>query len=166
MRKLIILFAVCALVMVMGNESSTAQVRFRVNISTQPIWGPTGYDNVQYYYLPDIETYYNVSQHRFVYMENNRWRSSTSLPFRYRNYDLYNTRRVVINERTPYLNHQANKARYASWNDDQHSIRDSRDSKYYVNRNHPEYSSWKNSQRNQRQRQHQNQRDENSRNRN
>ena len=111
---------------------------------SQPIWGPTGYDHVEYYYLPDIDVYYYVPQHRFFYSERGRWRSGSSLPSRYRGYDLYNSYKVVVNEPKPYLNNATYKEQYSSFRDrhDQESIRDSRDSKYYVNPKHPEHKNW------------------------
>jgi hypothetical protein len=48
-----------------------AQVRVNINIGSQPVWGPVGYDHVDYYYLPDIETYYYVPTRQFVYF--NKW---------------------------------------------------------------------------------------------
>ena len=50
-----------------------AQVRVNINIGSQPVWGPVGYDHVDYYYLPDIETYYYVPARQFVYFNNGRW---------------------------------------------------------------------------------------------
>jgi hypothetical protein len=155
MKKLILLFAVCSIGFL--GETTYAQVRFSVNIATQPIWGPVGYDHVEYYYLPDIEAYYYVPGHRYYYMENGRWVGRSQLPQRYSHYDLYNTRKVVINDQKPYLRHQEYKAKYASYNDrsDHQSIRDSHDSKYFVNKNHPEHSKWKNNKGNQRRNQNQ-----------
>ncbi|MHB1688708.1 MAG: hypothetical protein ACYCVH_15250 [Ignavibacteriaceae bacterium] len=121
-----------------------AQVHFNFNISSQPVWGPVGYDEVQYYYLPDIDTYYYVPQHRFIYQERGRWITSSYLPPRYRNYNLYNGHKVVINEDKPYRHDQDYREKYGSYRDrhDQQSIRDSRDSKYFVNKNHPEHNKW------------------------
>ena len=39
-----------------------AQIKVNLNIGSQPAWGPTGYDRVDYYYLPDIDAYYNVAK--------------------------------------------------------------------------------------------------------
>jgi hypothetical protein len=143
MKKLIILLAICTFGLTC--ESTFAQVSFRVNISSQPIWGPVGYDYVEYYYLPDIEAYYSVPRHKYYYMENGTWISRTNLPERYRNYDVYNSRKVVINESKPYMRHNEFKAKYASSNErsNQGSIRDSHEGKYFQNKNHPEHSKWK-----------------------
>lgn len=144
MKKLILLFAFCIIATL--HETATAQVTLRVNIATQPIWGPVGYDHVEYYYLPDIDSYYYVPGHKYIYMEEGRWISRSYLPQRYHNYDMYNSRKVVINDRKPYLRNQEYKSRYGGSHErsDQQSIRDSHDSKYFVNKNHPEHSKWKN----------------------
>jgi len=126
--------------------SLEAQVRINLglNLDRQPIWGPTGNDYVENYYLPDIEAYYNVPQHRFYYNERGRWISRTSLPSRFRNYDLYNSHKVVVNDREPWRNHETYRDKYSSFKGarDQQPIRDSRDSKYFVNKNHPEHNNW------------------------
>lgn len=143
MKKLILL-----VVLVAGglfSQSANAQVSFRVNIGVQPIWGPSGYDHVEYYYLPEIEAYYYVPTRQYIYLYNGRWISRSYLPQRYRNFDMYKTRKIVVNEVRPYMRHNEIKSRYSSSNDhqNQQSIRDSRDSKYFQNRNHPEYNNWK-----------------------
>ena len=63
--------------------ANTADAQFRINLNfnvdRQPIWGPTGYDHVEYYYLPDIGVYYNVPQRMYYYNERGRWISRSSL---------------------------------------------------------------------------------------
>ncbi len=119
-------------------------INFGINLSSQPIWGPTGYDAVQYYYLPDIDVYYYVPQHRFYYQSRGRWIYSSNLPYQYRNYNLYSGYKVVINENRPYLRNNVYREKYSSFKNrhDQQPIRDSRDSKYFVNKNHPEHNNW------------------------
>lgn len=133
-------------------QTTSAQISFRVNIASQPIWGPVGYDHVDYYYLPEIEAYYNVPTRRYTYMENGRWVTRAYLPQRNRGFDLYNARKVVINERNPYLRHRDYKVRYATSNERirPQSIRDSRDGKYFENVNHPQHSKWNEYKRNHR----------------
>lgn len=101
-----------------------AQLRVSVNlnIGSQPTWGPAGYDYVDYYYLPDIDVYYYVPQHQFVYLRGNRWVFASSLPARYSYYDLNHGYKVVINEPRPYLHadvYRARYARYKGWRDRQ-----------------------------------------------
>jgi len=72
-------------------------------------------------------------QHRFYYNEGGRWVGRSSLPARYRNYDLYNSHKVVVNEREPWRNHETYRGQYASFKGrhDQKPIRDSKDSKIF-----------------------------------
>lgn len=67
MRKLILLIVLCTCGLF--SQPTTAQVSFRANISIQPIWGPVGYDHVEYYYLPEVEAYYYVPTHMYFFME-------------------------------------------------------------------------------------------------
>jgi hypothetical protein len=108
-----------------------------INISSQPTWGPTGYDNVQYYYLPDIDCYYYVPQHLFFFQSGGGWISSSNLPPQYAGYNLYGGYKVVINEDRPYMHDQDFRARYSSFKGrhDQPVIRDSHDSKYLAAKN-------------------------------
>src|SRR5436853_6526069 len=55
-----------------------------------PYWAPA-YENVtqvRYYYLPDLETYYDVWGNEFVYLDNGQWIFSSFLPPMYTSYDL------------------------------------------------------------------------------
>ncbi len=127
-----------------GALSAQIVVHASLNVDRQPIWGPTGYDLVEYYYLPDMEVYYHVPQQRFYYLEGGSWISRSSLPARFKGYDLYRSYKVVVNEPTPYRNHNAYKVKYVSFKGrhDQQPIRDSRDAKYFVNKKHPQHGNW------------------------
>jgi hypothetical protein len=121
-------------------NGSRAQVNVSVNIGAQPLWGPTGYDVVEYYYLPDLQMYYYVPSHQFVYLNGSNWVFARSLPARYRGYDLYSGYKVVINEPKPYLHFNAHKVKYASYKGargKQVVIRDSKEPKYFVVKGHP-----------------------------
>ena len=122
MKKMILILAVIAFTATA--EKATAQVRLNVNVNLgrQPDWGPSGYDYVDYYYLPDIDVYYYVPRRQFVYLSGNHWVFASSLPARYRSYNLYNSYKVVINEPRPYLHHEEYQARYSKykgWNGNQ-----------------------------------------------
>ena len=94
---------------------SQAQISVNVNIGAQPLWGPTGYDYAQYYYMPEMDVYYDVSNRNYVYMQGNRWIVRASLPSRYRNYDLYRTYKVVLNHRSPWHNHRKVRNQYGRY---------------------------------------------------
>ena len=125
-------------------EPIISQVQLNINIDSQPVWGPVGYDAVQYYYIPEIETYYNVPQKKFIFYEKGKWITSSNLPNRFKNYNLYNGYKVVINKDRPYLYNKEYREKYGSFktHHGQLTIRDSHDSKYYVNKNHPQHNNW------------------------
>ena len=121
-------------------NSANAQVGLNVNIGSQPLWGPTGYDHVDYYYLPDVESYYPVPKRQFVYLNNGNWVFNNSLPARYANYNLYNGYKVVVNGDRPYLNFKNDKVKYVkfkNWGGKQGVIKNSNNKKYYAVKGHP-----------------------------
>lgn len=92
-----------------------AQVSVNVNIGTPPAWGPVGYSNVKYYYLPDVQAYYDVPSSQFIYIKNGKWFRSRYLPGNYRNYNLYNGYKVVLNDyhgSHPYYYFNTHKVKY------------------------------------------------------
>ncbi len=73
-----------------------------------PQWAPPYYQGARYYYLPDIETYYDLSSSQFVYLDNGQWISSRYLPSMYGNFDLNNSYTVVLNDNVyqPWMHNQ------------------------------------------------------------
>jgi hypothetical protein len=93
-----------------------AQVSVNVNIGAPPMWGPSGYSDVRYYYLPDVEAYYDIPSSMFIYFNGVTWIHRTSLPSRYRNYDLYHGYKVVMTDyhgSEPYSHFRDHKTKYA-----------------------------------------------------
>ena len=121
-----------------------AQVSVNVNIGTAPAWAPVGYAESDYYYLPDVEAYYDVRATQFIYYGSGRWIRSRYLPNHYRNYDLYRGHKVVLHNyhgSRPYTHFNSHKVKYYKGYD-----RDHRDAGYYnkrrvyvSNRNHEDY---------------------------
>ncbi|MDN3585637.1 hypothetical protein QWY86_03095 [Pedobacter aquatilis] len=113
MKKLLIISAIVGIVALTSKESN-AQVSLNVNIGTQPAWVPAGYQNVNYYYLPEVQSYYYVPQRQFVYLSGNRWTRSRYLPARYRGYNLNHGRKVVVYGNSPYRSYNTHRVRYAT----------------------------------------------------
>jgi hypothetical protein len=93
-----------------------AQISVNVNIGAPPVWGPSGYSDVRYYYIPDVEAYYDVPSAMFIYLNGGTWVHRTYLPSRYRNYDLYNGYKVVMTDYrgdAPYSHFSDHKVKYA-----------------------------------------------------
>jgi hypothetical protein len=75
-----------------------AQVSLNINFASPPQWGPSGYTDIRYYYLPDVEAYYDINTSMFIYLGNGVWLHSTQLPSRYSTYDLYYGYKVVMTD--------------------------------------------------------------------
>ena len=129
-----IAFASVLLFSILSFKLTYAQIRVNVgvNIGSQPDWGPVGYNHVDYYYLPEIQTYYDVPNHQYVYYEKSAWVRRSYLPVRYSNYDIYHGYKVVINDRRPWDRNNIYRTRYSGYADrrDQVVIRDSKEDKY------------------------------------
>lgn len=135
MKKIVIttLFAFAAIAFVNKAEAQV-KVNVNINIGDQPQWGPAGYDYAEYYYLPDIKTYYYVPQHQFVYFSGNRWVFANALPPMYANYNLYNGYKVVLRSRDAYKHfdeHRVKYGRYKNYGGRQLVIRDRHDNGNY-----------------------------------
>ncbi len=92
-----------------------AQVSVTLVAGTTPGWGPSESVGVRYYYLPDVEAYYDVNTANYIYMSNGRWIHSSHLPAAYGNYDLYGGYKVVLNDyhgERPYDNYRSNRRSY------------------------------------------------------
>lgn len=145
MKKIILLLTVFFSGFIANTATAQISLGVNVNIGSQPVWGPVGYDRVDNYYLPDIDVYYNVPKRQYIYFDRGQWISVSSLPARYNSYDLYKGYKVVINEDRPYRNAAMYRTKYAGYknNHSQQVIRNSHDEKYFVNRGHPEHNKWK-----------------------
>ena len=74
-----------------------AQVYVNFNIDIQPAWGPSGYEYAEFYYIPEVNIYYDVVQRLYYYPSGNRWICSSYLPVSYSYYDFYSLYKVVLN---------------------------------------------------------------------
>ena len=73
-----------------------------------PQWGPSYYDGTRYYYLPDIETYYDIYNREFIYLNRAQWIYSPYLPSIYPDFNLNNSFIVIVNSNMyqPWMHHQ------------------------------------------------------------
>ncbi|WP_413669912.1 hypothetical protein ACEN9X_08220 [Mucilaginibacter sp. Mucisp86] len=132
MKKIILSAAILLSCFTAKMASAQVSIGLGINIGSQPDWGPVGYDYVNYYYMPDIDAYYDVPAHNYVYFENNVWVHRRYLPVRYRNYNVYNGYKVVINDRNPWIRNTYYRDHYYGYRGrhDQVIIRNSRDVRY------------------------------------
>ncbi len=95
--------------------TAQAQVNVNINIGNQPLWGPAGYEFARFYYIPEIDVYYNIANRKYTYYQGNRWVTKSKLPSRYRKFDIYSTYKVVINDDNPWRYHDRNRRSYGRY---------------------------------------------------
>ncbi|HLN96105.1 MAG TPA: hypothetical protein VK183_10775 [Flavobacterium sp.] len=95
--------------------SLRAQVSVNVNIGAAPAWAPVGYEEVEYYYLPDIGVYYDRPRAVYIYPSNGKWIRVKKLPPAYRGYNPYRGHTVVLTDyhgHAPYTLYEVHKVKY------------------------------------------------------
>lgn len=73
-----------------------------------PQWAPSYYGGTRYYYLPDIESYYDIYTREFIFLNHAQWIYSPYLPSIYPDFNLNNSFVVVVNSNMyqPWMHHQ------------------------------------------------------------
>ncbi|MDD2799476.1 MAG: hypothetical protein PHV20_12870 [Bacteroidales bacterium] len=99
----VFIFSGCAIPFETVNSHQPVVVRYE-----NPIWAPTYYSGVRYYYFPDLELYYDLSNQDFIFLNDGRWYFSRELPPFYSQYDLNNAFVVSLNVKVyqPWRHHQ------------------------------------------------------------
>ncbi len=97
--------------------AANSQISTRKVVKVQaPIWAQSNDVAANYYYLPEIDTYYDVPAQQFIYLNNsNVWVKTNRLPSSQKTYDLKNGKIIYLTEykgRKPYLHHKSHKAKY------------------------------------------------------
>ncbi len=91
-----------------------AQVEVTTTTTTLPDWGVADARDARYYYLPDMESYYDVRAGNFVYLDNGTWVRTKEVPPAHANVDLWDTYKVVINDdKEPFADFDKMKVKYA-----------------------------------------------------
>ena len=102
-------------IILLVSSASHAQLSINLNIGTASTYQNSSNVAVGYYYLPDIQTYYDVRANQYIYLERGNWIQSRNLPYRYRNYDARNGYKVVLKDyhgNQPYRNFNNDRTRY------------------------------------------------------
>lgn len=93
---------------------ANAQVSVSLNIGSRPEWCGHYEDDVDYFYLPEIEAYYDVNTAVFIYLGPRGWVRSAYLPEYCHDYDLDHGYKVAIDYHgyTPYTYYNHHRERY------------------------------------------------------
>ena len=119
MKKLIIMVGLGWMIGLLNVHTADAQhvtTIIHVNVDRQPAWGPVGYDYVEYYYIPELNIYFDVENELFYYRYGRGWIESPYLPARYARYDFYSLYKVVLNDVIdPWRYNRHHRRRYARY---------------------------------------------------
>lgn len=98
---------------------ASAQFSVSVNLGIRPQYHNRYENQVSYYYLPEIEAYYDVNSAVFIYNGPRGWVRTTYLPEYCRNYDVNSGYKVAVNYngRNPYVNFNYDRQKYYRNND-------------------------------------------------
>lgn len=92
---------------------SKAQVSVNLNVGA---WNPPAeYGDASYYYLPDVNSYYYVPTHQYVYLSGNNWVWRNTLPVRYNYYNINDGYKVAVYRPRPYRYYYSDRNRYARY---------------------------------------------------
>jgi hypothetical protein len=103
--------------LLLNSFTMQSQVSVNVNFGVPPVWAPADRIEVQYYYLPEVDVYYDVPAERFIYIRNGRWYRSAALPSKYRGYNLRGANIVYLTDyrgNAPYKFHKSHKVKYGN----------------------------------------------------
>jgi len=90
--------------------SGLLSAQVSVTVGTPPPWGPAEASGIRFYYMPDIQMYFDVNSGEYVYFSGGTWVHTTTLPARYRHYDFYKEYKVPLRDyhgEHPWENHGA-----------------------------------------------------------
>ncbi len=111
MKKLFTTAAMCFTLFFCTATVSAQSINININI--QPSWGPVGYDYAEYYYIPELNIYYDVTNALFYFLSSGTWTGAKYLPLKYKRFDLSSLYKVVLNgEPAPWNNNKVNKKKY------------------------------------------------------
>lgn len=105
-----------------GYDVPVSPTHISINIDKQPAWGPYGYDCAAFYYMPEINIYYDVNLSLFYYPSGSNWIAAQYLPPSYRIYDLFRTYKVVLNYASPWQHNDSHRSQYRRYRDDRSQI--------------------------------------------
>ncbi|RYY14301.1 MAG: hypothetical protein EOO36_14500 [Cytophagaceae bacterium] len=98
-----------AIALLTAPAAAHAQVGVNVQIG-HPTWGPAAPAGAQYYYVPEIDGYYDLATHNYLVQRNGRWATMQAVP----GYNPASFHPVVVDYRgrQPWAQYRDHHARY------------------------------------------------------
>jgi hypothetical protein len=119
MKKALLTFIASCSMLAFFTPTAKAQVSLSINIGN---WAPPAeYAGVDYYYLPDVESYYYAPRRQFVYLDGGHWVFRDRLPARYATYRLDRGYKIAMNRPRAYRYFRTDRARYGRYRGSSHT---------------------------------------------
>jgi hypothetical protein len=132
MKKIALISALAIGGLLSNTANAQIGIRLGFHFGARPVYVPAAHiaveapvyqDNVvvqdndgdDYYYLPDVDAYYNVDEQSYYYNDGDNWVSAAYLPG-HRDYDWRYARRFEVRASRPYLNDRFYSSRYGGYN--------------------------------------------------
>lgn len=113
MKKSILSLLACIFMLGAITTETKAQVSINLNIGN---WNPPAeYSDASYYYLPDVNSYYYVPTHQYIYLSGGNWVWRNTLPPQYRYYNINDGYKVAMYRPRPYRYYADDRVRYARY---------------------------------------------------
>jgi len=122
MKKLTILSAIAMSGLIYSTANAQMSIRVGLHFGTPvAVQRSTVYDDAaqisydgddDYYYLPDVDAYYSVSEQCYYYFDGDSWISAAFLPGEYRDYNWRTARRYEVRAPRPYMHDEIYRSRY------------------------------------------------------
>ncbi|MDB5133158.1 MAG: hypothetical protein JWR02_2907 [Mucilaginibacter sp.] len=127
MKKLTILSAIALSGLIYSTADAQIGIRLGLHFGTpvytrqrvvvqEPVYNEPAADvynsGDDYYYLPDVDAYYSVSEQCYYYNDGDSWISAAYLPGVYRDYDWRSERRYEVRAPRPYMHDDVYRSRY------------------------------------------------------
>ncbi len=108
MKPLQTLLAVALLVLALRPAPAQAQINININ---PPSWGPPAPPTAQYYYIPEIDGYYDLHTDRYVVLRKGKWVRPATIV----GYNPNNFHPVVVDYvgSTPWVRVREHRVKYA-----------------------------------------------------
>jgi hypothetical protein len=115
MKKALLAVLIPGALLLVSETKAGTGIRSSVTGSMHSSRETTSYFESQYYYLPEIDLYYDIVNRWYIYFERNRWVYNSELPAMYRGYNLARGYKVLINEYKPYLHASEYREQYRNY---------------------------------------------------
>jgi hypothetical protein len=128
MKKIALISAIAISSLLYNTANAQIRIRLGLNFAPRPVYvparvvvqdqpvaytEPTNYDGDEdYYYLPDVDSYYSVTDQCYYYNDGGNWVSAAYLPGAYHDYDWRSARRFEVRAARPFMHNDYYRTRY------------------------------------------------------